>query len=216
MNTQQAQGPPPQQGNPMQLATIEHLREGGFRTVEYRDEQGQLQRRQEPNGFKRGVRIASPGTRFGNSFLDGLMLTIPFIFISFLFITPIDHYSYGSNYSFQYTFNGEFYLIWLAYYFLMEWRFSRTLSKFITKCTVINKYGLPANVSEVAIRTICRIIPFEAFSFLGDGRGWHDRFAETWVVPYDEAHELQRLMRDQFPDHPEYVKYDQEQAMKKG
>jgi uncharacterized RDD family membrane protein YckC len=41
-------------------------------------------------------------------------------------------------------------------------------------------------------RTLCRIIPFEQFSFLGSqSRGWHDSICGTYVVNkkvFDEKH----------------------------
>jgi uncharacterized RDD family membrane protein YckC len=228
-NQDQQQTQHPVQPHPNQpLATILQLRVSGMRTVEFRDQQGHPKTTQEPAFFWRKVVITSAGNRFLNSLLDGLVFMLPAILITFLTFSsqPYDfdpnfgEYGYNSyqgirmnNYYF-FGKNGEWYLILLSYYFLMEWRLGKTIGKYVTRSVVVNKYGLPATPSEIGVRTICRIIPFEAFSFLGEGRGWHDSIADTWVVPDEEAKELQRLMRDQYPGHPEYVKYDQAQGMK--
>jgi hypothetical protein len=35
----------------------------------------------------------------------------------------------------------------------------------------------------MVLRSLCRLIPFEPFSFLGsDARGWHDSITKTRVV----------------------------------
>lgn len=71
----------------------------------------------------------------------------------------------------------------LLYYNLFEIFFSRTIGKFITKTIVVNELGEKPTTNEILIRTICRIIPFEAFSFFGEpGKGWHDSFSKTYVV----------------------------------
>ena len=35
----------------------------------------------------------------------------------------------------------------------------------------------------IMIRSLCRLIPFDALSFLGtNGKGWHDNLSNTYVV----------------------------------
>jgi uncharacterized RDD family membrane protein YckC len=58
----------------------------------------------------------------------------------------------------------------------------RTLGKFITGTVVVDRDGLQATSRQFFIRSICRVIPFEPFSFLGSNRGWHDRYSDTYVV----------------------------------
>jgi len=77
-------------------------------------------------------------------------------------------------------------VIVLIYYNVFEIFFSRTIGKFITKTIVVNEFGEKPDVNEILVRTVCRIIPFEAFSFLGDlGKGWHDSISKTYVVRKD-------------------------------
>lgn len=76
-------------------------------------------------------------------------------------------------------------LIYFAYYFGQETIWGVTIGKRIMKTRILHKDGRQADLGEVVIRTICRFIPFEALSFLGQsGRpiGWHDKLANTIVV----------------------------------
>lgn len=43
--------------------------------------------------------------------------------------------------------------------------------------------GSKPKFDEILIRALCRLIPLNAFSFLGDlGKGWHDTLSKTYVV----------------------------------
>jgi uncharacterized RDD family membrane protein YckC len=73
--------------------------------------------------------------------------------------------------------------IFLVYYFVFEATTSRTLGKLITGTKVVNQDGRTPTLGQIAGRTFCRLIPFEAFSFLGAlPRGWHDSVPKTFVV----------------------------------
>jgi len=49
---------------------------------------------------------------------------------------------------------------------------------------VVDERGNKISFGKAALRSLCRIIPFEAFSFLGEeGRGWHDTITNTYVIP---------------------------------
>lgn len=73
-----------------------------------------------------------------------------------------------------------------AYYVPMEALFGFTLGKLITGTRVVNEAGGMPSWGQAFGRTVGRLIPFEAFSFLfgkdGHCRGWHDSLAKTWVV----------------------------------
>ncbi|WP_072400655.1 RDD family protein [Flaviramulus basaltis] len=59
----------------------------------------------------------------------------------------------------------------------------RTVGKFVTKTKVVLEDGTMPSVIDYLKRSFSRIIPFEAFSFLGNnGRGWHDSISNTFVV----------------------------------
>lgn len=71
-----------------------------------------------------------------------------------------------------------------AYYTLMEGLFGFTLGKLLTNTRVVDEYGRTPGLGRALGRTIARLIPFEAFSvlFSGEGRGWHDSLARTYVI----------------------------------
>ena len=69
------------------------------------------------------------------------------------------------------------------YYYITEVYFSRTIAKLITHTLVVNADGSKPSKKSFFIRTSCRFIPFEAFTFLNEfPRGWHDSFSQTYVV----------------------------------
>ncbi|MEK7253493.1 MAG: RDD family protein [Bacteroidota bacterium] len=72
----------------------------------------------------------------------------------------------------------------MFYYLVTETIFNgKTIGKFITKTVVVNMDGSPVAFPTVLGRSFARLIPFEAFSFLGaSGRGWHDTLTKTMVV----------------------------------
>ncbi|HEV7279163.1 MAG TPA: RDD family protein [Pirellulaceae bacterium] len=71
----------------------------------------------------------------------------------------------------------------LAYYIALESLFGRTLGKLATGTVVVDEHGQKPTFGQVCLRSICRFIPFEPFSFLGRvARGWHDKLPNTYVV----------------------------------
>lgn len=69
------------------------------------------------------------------------------------------------------------------YYYFTEVYFSRTIAKLITHTIVVDADGIKPSRKSFFIRTCCRFIPFEAFTFLNEiPRGWHDSFSQTYVV----------------------------------
>jgi uncharacterized RDD family membrane protein YckC len=72
-------------------------------------------------------------------------------------------------------------LLMLAYYLFFEGVWARTPGKLVFGTVVVNEAGGKPTIMQVFVRTLCRFIPFEAFSFLGK-RGWHDSIPKTHVV----------------------------------
>jgi len=70
------------------------------------------------------------------------------------------------------------------YYTLQEYFLKgKTLGKFITKTRAVTEDDQPLTFGNAIGRSLCRLIPFEAFSFLGESEsGWHDRFSKTKVI----------------------------------
>ena len=74
-------------------------------------------------------------------------------------------------------------IIGLFYYSLTEIYFSRSLAKYFTKTIVVMKDGSKPDNKTIFMRTFCRLIPIDIFTFLGfSPRGWHDRISGTYVV----------------------------------
>lgn len=71
----------------------------------------------------------------------------------------------------------------ILYYWIFEGFFGRTIGKLLTGTKVVADDGSRANAFAILGRTLIRLIPFEAFSFLGtNNSGWHDRWSKTAVV----------------------------------
>jgi len=69
------------------------------------------------------------------------------------------------------------------YYIVLELTTQRSAGKYITGTMVVMEDGSKPTVKAIVIRTLCRFLPFEVFSFLGSyPRGWHDNSSGTYVV----------------------------------
>ncbi|KAF2515808.1 RDD family protein [Flavobacterium salilacus subsp. salilacus] len=90
--------------------------------------------------------------------------------------------------------------IQILYYGIFETTSSRTLGKLITGTKVVCYDGTKPDAGTIGIRTLCRFIPFEVFSFLGtNARGWHDSLSKTYVVDvkkYEAAVELKKSFNE--------------------
>ena len=73
-------------------------------------------------------------------------------------------------------------IVTFLYYYLTEVYFSCTIAKLLTHTIVVNANGTKPSKRSIFIRTCCRFIPFEAFTFLYGPKGWHDVFSKTYVV----------------------------------
>jgi uncharacterized RDD family membrane protein YckC len=74
------------------------------------------------------------------------------------------------------------YAIHFVYYCGFETVTGKSPAKWLTQTRVITLDGVRPPFGAVLKRSIIRLIPFEPFSFLGSGRGWHDRWSGTRVV----------------------------------
>ena len=65
----------------------------------------------------------------------------------------------------------------------MESLTGRTMAKLITRTKVVMENGDKPTFEVILTRTLCRLIPFNWISFLGDdGVGWHDSLSKTRVI----------------------------------
>jgi len=118
---------------------------------------------------------ASKGRRFANSLLDSIFYIIIFMIVMFNSGNPTPSEGGGLFY------NLIGYGILFTYYILMEGVWGVTMGKLITGTKVVDINGNKPQFSTVIIRSLCRFIPFDAISFLGE-RGWHDSISKTMVV----------------------------------
>jgi hypothetical protein len=75
------------------------------------------------------------------------------------------------------------FVVWFFYYFLSEAIFHQTLGKMATKSCVVSN-GIHLSTGRILLRTLCRLIPFNAWSFLFRAN-WHDTVSSTAVVYVD-------------------------------
>lgn len=76
----------------------------------------------------------------------------------------------------------------LVYYVFFEAIFGATPAKFLTESRIVKrKEGTKIKLTNALLRNLIRYVPFEALSYLGNGDGWHDKWANTSVVK-EERH----------------------------
>jgi uncharacterized RDD family membrane protein YckC len=77
-------------------------------------------------------------------------------------------------------------LVYVAYCGVLEYGSGKTIGKILMKTRVVREDGSKPDFITIVKRSLSRIIPFDAFSFLSNNpRGWHDSISDTIVV--DEA-----------------------------
>jgi uncharacterized RDD family membrane protein YckC len=121
---------------------------------------------------------ASNTSRFINYLVDCIGIIVFGVVIGVIFgAVGMGHLIAGTNENFLGV------ILMLFYYGLMEGIMGRTLGKFVSGTKVINTDGTDPSFGKALGRTLCRFIPFDAFSFLGGGPGgWHDTITNTRVV----------------------------------
>ncbi len=70
----------------------------------------------------------------------------------------------------------------LIYLVLFEFVFKSTPAKFLTGSRVVMDTDDKIGIKTIFLRSVSRFVPFEAFSYLGEANGWHDKWAKTRVV----------------------------------
>jgi len=134
---------------------------------------------------------ASLGKRFANYLIDQLVMVLLFVIIGivagvFIAFSDPDALEMFDEIN-RVTEWVASIIMGLLYYVGLEATTGRTIGKYITKTKVINENGDTPKFGTVFIRTLCRFIPFEQFSYFGDDqRGWHDSLSKTRVVEIPE------------------------------
>ncbi len=124
---------------------------------------------------------ASKTKRFVNLLIDSIVFyALAFLLGVFMAIASVD-YLIDSN---PLLFNVIIYALFVGVYFLLETSLNgKTVGKYITGTRVIMEDGQDLKPKNILGRSFARLVPFEAFSFLGSQpTGWHDRWSGTRVI----------------------------------
>lgn len=127
---------------------------------------------------------APKGLRLAHYFIDllaayALFFVLAFIYVivaAFFGITPEEAVAAP-----DWKYNIAFLALYIAYCTAFETFGGRTLGKLITGTMVVTEFGEKADFGTIFRRNLCRLIPFDALSFLGEN-GWHDSISGTRVV----------------------------------
>lgn len=135
---------------------------------------------------------ASMGQRFINLLVDNLLMQYGLSYLTGSLVGIIIAYAfpdYAIKISYEQT-NGDFLLLiyivlilnYLLYYTLCEKAFKGyTLGKLFSGTRAIRNDGRELTFKDAFLRSLSRLVPFEAFSALG-GTPWHDRWTDTRVI----------------------------------
>lgn len=138
---------------------------------------------QEQDGKE--IKDVSKGVRLGTYLIDAVVLYVLQTVV--LVIVGISTVAVDSNAMQDRGYFWKTQLItwslFFLYYLIMEINGGRTIGKYALGVKVVSLQGGKPSASQVAGRTLTRLIPFEAFSFLGSSdRGWHDKWSNTRVI----------------------------------
>jgi uncharacterized RDD family membrane protein YckC len=125
--------------------------------------------------------LASKQKRFLNFVIDGIIkLIIVKLSITFLNLSEVAKQIDSLDMIERYLFLS---LISFLYYGMTETFLSRSPAKYFTKTIVVMEDGSRPGLITIQMRTLLRILPFEALSFLrGRALGMHDKNSGTFVV----------------------------------
>ncbi|MBZ4036204.1 RDD family protein [Flavobacterium sp. 17A] len=132
--------------------------------------------------------LTSDRDRFFNGIIDFVFISVSiFVFTLLVVITgnvfQWDIYSVWVEIIISMGAVGTYLSFAVIYYLFFESLFGRTIGKIITGSIVVDENGIKPSFKIICLRTLCRLIPFEAFSFLSkSARFWHDSFSKTYVV----------------------------------
>ncbi|WP_066627891.1 RDD family protein [Labilibacter marinus] len=73
-------------------------------------------------------------------------------------------------------------VLYFAYYIVLEVKLGKTLGKMLTKTKVVKSNGESPSSTDIFIRTLCRLIPFDQISYVFTKNGFHDYLSNTIVV----------------------------------
>ena len=130
-------------------------------------------------------KTASQYKRFINHIIDLIFMYLFAFAFAFTLGIIISIFSPNSAYIFETSAFGYViaFIAGMVYFLFFEGVFGRSIGKFVTKTKVVDEFGNKPTFQTIFIRSLCRFIPFDAFSFLfGENGGWHDTISNTTVI----------------------------------
>lgn len=131
--------------------------------------------------------LATSGQRFCNYLVD-IAMFYAFVFMLGVLLALLTEFTDNSIWTDwlvniskieDYIFS---YIVLLSYYTIAELISQRTIGKYITNTVVVDQNGQKPAIGSIIKRSLFRLIPFDGLTFLGNTRGWHDSFSDTYVV----------------------------------
>lgn len=119
---------------------------------------------------------ASSGKRLANYIIDRVIIYILCFLAGILYVLVISSDEMATLTSFIIAI-----IISVSYYSITEATTGKSIGKLITRTKVLNDDYTEPTLGTIFKRSLCRLIPFEPFSFLGNN-GWHDSITGTVVV----------------------------------
>lgn len=148
--------------------------------------QADLEEELFPDGRKQAYSLPATKTqRFLNHLIDSILLTIYIICtVQLSFRSPV----IGNLFDKMESELGRepsllivFATARFIYFFVFEALFASSPGKMLTQTRVSDKSGNKAGLIAILKRTLCRLIPFEAFTFF-TGYNLHDKLSNTYVI----------------------------------
>ena len=146
------------------------------------------------DGADYSLQRAGAGRRLANYLID----LIVWIVALFIYVTrsaaaspaAFDRYDNGDSVGVRMTVNFWGALIYVCIMTLMEaLSKGKSLGKLITSTRAVNEDGSNISFKTALLRSLSRIVPFEAFSALGNpSNPWHDRWTKTYVIDERKSH----------------------------
>ncbi|MBI3237318.1 MAG: RDD family protein [Flavobacteriia bacterium] len=170
------------------MKTIEDIKIEKTLYRKEKDENGNLIEVPYTKSSVRSPEVVSQGVRFGYYLIDLVIYYILSFIVGFVLALTVDMYNTPDL-----LLNVIAIIVLYVYYVCFEGFFGATIGKMILGYSVIDQYAEKPAFTTIMLRTVCRLVPFEAFSCLGE-RGWHDQWSKTYVVRNSEKAELRKLL----------------------
>lgn len=182
------------------MKKITELEEVRWRSVHFKDENGNRYRDTEEYIGYRSVTTITAGLRITHFIADMIGYNLLCSFLGFIFelLMVITDNIIPINLTIGFAGLVISMLLYPAYYTFFEYFWQQTPGKFLTQAVVIDEYGNRPTIRQILLRSFIRMVPFETLSCTGShSYGWHDQWAETYVVSKKELTEIKQLMAQQ-------------------